>query len=951
MAQLELPISNQVTNPIPVDFYYGPYTSVAEANAAVPIALRLVGDNFGRTVGIGVAGAQTEYWWNGGTADVNLVPKATGGAVEPPPADPMLRLLTGGDYIYDPDYEGVDSFHYILLAATWEASDGSDKSLPETPFAVAAAATGMFRLDVPCLTPTGSGALVIVSGVESDTVLTYPPIPDGYIALQSIFVNEEESYPYPYNIPTSNRDGSTGEIRKNSQTFASIDNLETLHGTTADEKFEIDIAVFQDTDTVSVEEGVDPDTGDRKIQFTASSGGGGGDYELPIASDSVLGGIKVGQGLEIDGDGVLSVLATSTNFIYMSPDGDDATGQRGNLGAPFATLAAAQAVYQANDVITVNPGVYTGQTSLEIAGQDVIYYFASGAIVTFTNYMAFVTGGDKVTIRGDGTFTATNSQVTGATIDWEFNTITCPTFRVETVCTMRLKGQAMTTSTLVYINDRIGGSVEVRNWTTGPSYLGTITVMEFSNTTINQSGTPFWFFNGLSEASTYSDLRFTNCVINSDNFSSGTGTGTTNVFYGTLTLKNTTINSAQHGLRVQKFYPTSRLIFDAAVINAGSGYKSLEALTFYLIAGGDGTGDALYQPRYIPIKILSGGLTISRDMDNHFTNLIPGSYAYRVDYSGSTPVTSRFSELLTIDEPGTGSGGGSALTVKDEGSSLSTAVTSIDFVGAGVTTSNTGGAVTVDIPGPSVTVDSVPTDGSSNPVSSNGVFDALALKATPADIQSGTSTYATVSGTDTYTSTLSPVPGSYTTGMTVRLNFANANTGAATINLNSLGAKALKKQGGAALAAGDIAASTIYTAVYDGTSFQLDIGIIGQWYDWVPTWTGFSVNPTTTVARYCVIGKLCTIYLRAVGGGTSNATTTTVTLPFATPNTASNQMVFAIQAVNAGVVVGATGTTTAVIQTRSNSNIADLFTSFASAAWTASGTKGVSISSFSYEIP
>ena len=41
---------------------------------------------------------------------------------------------------------------------------------------------------------------------------------------------------------------------------------------------------------------------------------------------------------------------------------------------------------------------------------------------------------------------------------------------------------------------------------------------------------------------------------------------------------------------------------------------------------------------------------------------------------------------------------GSALTVKDEGSDLDTAVTSIDFVGSGVTATNVGHAVTVTIP-------------------------------------------------------------------------------------------------------------------------------------------------------------------------------------------------------------------------------------------------------------
>jgi hypothetical protein len=45
------------------------------------------------------------------------------------------------------------------------------------------------------------------------------------------------------------------------------------------------------------------------------------------------------------------------------------------------------------------------------------------------------------------------------------------------------------------------------------------------------------------------------------------------------------------------------------------------------------------------------------------------------------------------------SGGGSALEVKDEGTTLSSAVTSIDFTGAGVTATNTGGAISVAISG------------------------------------------------------------------------------------------------------------------------------------------------------------------------------------------------------------------------------------------------------------
>jgi hypothetical protein len=48
------------------------------------------------------------------------------------------------------------------------------------------------------------------------------------------------------------------------------------------------------------------------VQWAASSGGGGGgSYTLPIASSSVLGGIKIGSGLQVSGDGTVDVIGAS----------------------------------------------------------------------------------------------------------------------------------------------------------------------------------------------------------------------------------------------------------------------------------------------------------------------------------------------------------------------------------------------------------------------------------------------------------------------------------------------------------------------------------------------------------------------------------------------------------------------------------------------------------------
>ena len=59
----------------------------------------------------------------------------------------------------------------------------------------------------------------------------------------------------------------------------------------------------------------------------------------------------------------------------------------------------------------------------------------------------------------------------------------------------------------------------------------------------------------------------------------------------------------------------------------------------------------------------------------------------------------------------------------------------------------------------------------------------------------------------------------------IKANFTNS--GAATINVDTLGAKSITKNGTTALASGDITSGNIYRVSYDGTQFQI-IGFIGQ---------------------------------------------------------------------------------------------------------------------------
>lgn len=84
----------------------------------------------------------------------------------------------------------------------------------------------------------------------------------------------------------------------------------------------------------------------------------------------------------------------------------------------------------------------------------------------------------------------------------------------------------------------------------------------------------------------------------------------------------------------------------------------------------------------------------------------------------------------------------------------------------------------------------------------------------------------TASGTDTYTLTADPTAASYYDGQRFIVKFTNSNTGSATININSLGAKTLKKNVSSDLSAGDIQAGQIHIIQYDGTNFQV-LSIVG----------------------------------------------------------------------------------------------------------------------------
>jgi hypothetical protein len=78
-----------------------------------------------------------------------------------------------------------------------------------------------------------------------------------------------------------------------------------------------------------------------------------------------------------------------------------------------------------------------------------------------------------------------------------------------------------------------------------------------------------------------------------------------------------------------------------------------------------------------------------------------------------------------------------------------------------------------------------------------------------------------VTGTDTITAAMVPALTSYSAGQMFYFVAAGDNTGAVTINIDSLGAKSVTRDGSTALVAGDIVSGEVALIVYDGTRFQL----------------------------------------------------------------------------------------------------------------------------------
>lgn len=118
------------------------------------------------------------------------------------------------------------------------------------------------------------------------------------------------------------------------------------------------------------------------------------------------------------------------------------------------------------------------------------------------------------------------------------------------------------------------------------------------------------------------------------------------------------------------------------------------------------------------------------------------------------------------------------------------------------------------------------------------------MYAAAGQVQDGTFQYLTsVAGTNTITGIAPLSMSALAAGQVFRFVAAATNTSGVTLNINSIGAKAITKNGTTALTANDILINSVLEVIYDGTQFQLvnpaintiPSGLISMWSGTIAT--------------------------------------------------------------------------------------------------------------------
>jgi hypothetical protein len=194
-----------------------------------------------------------------------------------------------------------------------------------------------------------------------------------------------------------------------------------------------------------------------------------------------------------------------------------------------------------------------------------------------------------------------------------------------------------------------------------------------------------------------------------------------------------------------------------------------------------------------------------------------------------------------------------------------------------------------------------------NKITTLGAGTAATDAANLGQVQSTAAKLITVTGTDTITGSMSPQLTAYAAGQLLYFIANAANTGAVTINVDGLGAKAITRDGSTALAAGDINSGEVVVIVYDGTRFQM--------INAANSFGNTTINGTLTVTGNTGLQANVSITSALSVGGTFNVTGAATLGSTLSVTGKSDLPTVSTASINAAVAVVTTGTVTNLTST------------------------------------
>ena len=194
-----------------------------------------------------------------------------------------------------------------------------------------------------------------------------------------------------------------------------------------------------------------------------------------------------------------------------------------------------------------------------------------------------------------------------------------------------------------------------------------------------------------------------------------------------------------------------------------------------------------------------------------------------------------------------------------------------------------------------------------------------------------------ISGADTVTGIMSPTLTAYAAGQLFYFVAAGANTGAVTLNIDSLGAKAVTRDGASALAAGDINSGEMVVVIYDGTRFQM--------INAANSFGNTTINGTLTVTGKSNLAEVSTPSINATVAAITALTATGASVASANVGTA---VITSLQAT--GASVASINAAVALLTTATVTNLQATGASIASANIANLSLAGVSVASANFGV-